>query len=104
MSDPRSKVRVYLGSLGIHEADTYHFFEMLKAAHFGQDVEISSFVVGVLKLKGEAQSLDVQALIFELKLVHKRIVDIHDRLKSVEANSRRPFPTSSDLILGCDSP
>jgi hypothetical protein len=77
-------LRTYLGSQGIHEADAEQFYQMLVAAHFGQKVGISSFVGGCMKLAGNAQSLDLQALIMEMKIMHKTVHDIYKELKGVE--------------------
>jgi hypothetical protein len=77
-------LRTYLGSQGIHEADADYFYQMLLAAHFGKEVGISSFVGGCMKLKGGAQSLDLQALVMEVKIMHKKMHDIYKELKGVE--------------------
>jgi hypothetical protein len=72
-----SKLPLYLESVGVHEADAERFFSMLQAASMGQEVEIAGFVDGCLQLRGDASSLDLQAVAFEVKSVHKELHDLH---------------------------
>jgi hypothetical protein len=84
MREHHSRLRTYLGAAGVHEADAERFFKMLKSANFEQDVLIADFVGGCMKLRGTAQSLDMQALAFEVKNIHKRILDLHREFRRAE--------------------
>lgn len=79
-----SRMREYLGAIGIHTTDAERFFHMLKAAHFGKPVAKDSFVAGILKLPGVAQSIDMQGLTCQLKLVHKKLHDLVKHVKHPE--------------------
>lgn len=84
MLRPHSELREYLGAIGVHSTDAERFFYMLKAAHFGKPVGTESLVAGLIKLPGVAQSLDVQALLCELKLVHRRVLALSKEMKCIE--------------------
>jgi voltage-gated sodium channel len=73
MKHQKSKLRTYLGASGVHEADAVRFFKMLKAASIDGEVDITGFIRGLLKLTGGAQSLDIQALAFEVNSLHKKV-------------------------------
>jgi hypothetical protein len=71
-----SKLRTYMGALGLDKKDAELFFWMLKSANFNMAVEIRSFVAGLVKLKGGATSLDMQALVFQTRIIHRRLDDL----------------------------
>jgi voltage-gated sodium channel len=77
----RESLLTYLGAQGVHSADAEHFYKLLSLAHSTPKVEIAAFVGGCMKLRGDAQSLDLQALIFEMKVVHKKINAIYTEMK-----------------------
>jgi voltage-gated sodium channel len=82
MRNTRGKLRTYLGSMGIHEGDAERFFMMLQTAHQGQPVANNLFVAGCLRLQGGAQSLDLQAVVSELNILHHDIRDIKKALRT----------------------
>merc|ERR1712217_73571 len=54
----------FVHSMGIQLLDLKQFFSMLSSS--GQEeVTLETFVMGCIKMKGEAQSLDLQELLFE---------------------------------------
>merc|ERR1712146_326287 len=61
LHEPRSKLRIYLGAMGVHMADAERFYSMLKTASFESRVDVSSFVCSCMKLKGHAMSMDLQS-------------------------------------------
>jgi hypothetical protein len=92
--EPTGKLRQYLASMGIHEADAVHFYHLLKSATFGKEVEIPHFVSGVMRLRGDVQNLDVQGLIVEMKIVHKKIHEVHRELRQTGTEVRRGLTLS----------
>merc|ERR1740121_1817104 len=94
--NPKSDLRVFLGALGVHESAANEFFLHLKAAHFGQPVDIASFVGGCVKLCGGAQSIDLQGMMCELKLLHRKVRDIHHEVKSVSSEIAERLASSPE--------
>lgn len=82
-SGPES-LGTYLGAQGIQPDDAEHFFKLLLNAHSASKVEIAAFVAGCMKLRGDAQSVDLQALHFELKILHRKISAIYTEMKGSE--------------------
>jgi hypothetical protein len=85
------KLPLYLETVGVHEADAERFFAMLKSASMGQEVEIGGFVDGCLKLRGDASSLDLQAVAFEVKSIHKEVHDLSADFQKIKAQKRHEW-------------
>jgi hypothetical protein len=68
----RGKLRAHLRVLGLDIKDSRKFFELIKCASGNEvvaigksEVDMESFVMGCMKLKGTATSLDLQSLLAE---------------------------------------
>jgi hypothetical protein len=73
-----SKLKAYFAIMGLDIKDAEMFFEMLSSMSDNQEVAIDDFVIGCMKLKGTATSLDLQSLIFETQLIYKNQKQFHD--------------------------
>eukprot|EP00928_Gymnodinium_smaydae_P014117 TRINITY_DN15113_c0_g2_i1.p1 TRINITY_DN15113_c0_g2~~TRINITY_DN15113_c0_g2_i1.p1 ORF type:complete len:671 (+),score=125.43 TRINITY_DN15113_c0_g2_i1:71-2083(+) len=63
--------RALLASIGLDIQDAEVFFDILCALSGSDQVEIEAFVDGCLRLKGSATSIDMQSMLFKLKLIEK---------------------------------
>merc|ERR1711933_2484 len=89
---PGSKLRHYLGALGLNRKDAELFFWMLKGANVNEDsVDIRAFVAGLVKLKGGATSLDMQALIFHTQAINRKLDDLSASMSPMD----RPLGSTS---------
>merc|ERR1712176_1313205 len=68
MAEQRFRDYCEVRNIEIRDAET--FFTMLSSATHTKQVELSTFVAGVMRLKGVASSIDLQALSFKIKLIH----------------------------------
>jgi hypothetical protein len=84
MRDPRGKLRTYLGANGIHDRDAARFYRMLQSADFSKSVDIDHFVQGCMSLEGAAQSLDLQAVMVELKHLHRKVDELYRQVALTE--------------------
>merc|ERR1711972_1309738 len=104
------RIRSQLCVLGLDFKDAEAFFGMLAqigyvAADFELDIEF--FIETLLKMKGGASGLDLQAVAFETKVIHQRVERSDEVLQSIlhtvselQRNSQRSRPedrTSSSL-------
>jgi hypothetical protein len=69
LKDPKAKALLELQGLAVEDAELY--FKLLSKGSLEDDVEIDAFAEGALKMKGEANSLDLQTLIYETKEFEK---------------------------------
>merc|ERR1712050_355967 len=100
MGDHTGKLRSYLSSMGIHEEDAQQFFHILQSASMREDVrgvEISHFVGGVMKLRSDVQNLDMQTLIVEMKIVHKKVNELHRELRKAETHFPNTRPETKQV-------
>jgi hypothetical protein len=75
MKTPGSKLRTYLGTLGL-TGDAELFYHMVKSTKADTDnhgIEVDSFVKSCMKLKGGATSLDMQALNMQIRKMQTQI-------------------------------
>eukprot|EP00416_Gambierdiscus_australes_P024312 CAMPEP_0171079590 /NCGR_PEP_ID=MMETSP0766_2-20121228/15349_1 /TAXON_ID=439317 /ORGANISM="Gambierdiscus australes, Strain CAWD 149" /LENGTH=290 /DNA_ID=CAMNT_0011536789 /DNA_START=69 /DNA_END=941 /DNA_ORIENTATION=+ len=96
----RNEVRAFLASL---ELDVWHAQEVFKLIDANDNgfISIDEFVVGIMRLKGQAKRTDVHSLMFEisrvLKKLEKQKVWVADRLDRIEEHlaltSRKPSIT-----------
>lgn len=69
-------VQALLADVGLEIHDAHWFFKMLLSLSDSDSVDIQHFVEACMKLKGKATSLDVQCIIFELRVVRKKISNL----------------------------
>merc|ERR1712232_74159 len=83
-SECKKEFDSYLYCLNIYEDDVEQFLESLGATGDDHKISIDAFVDGCMRVKGSATSLDVQELMFEVKLMHRNqtaaLSDISQRL------------------------
>lgn len=65
-----TKNGTFLASIGLDISDAEVFFHMLSGITGREEVDIESFVEGCMRLKGNATSIDMQSVAFEVKLIH----------------------------------
>merc|ERR1719188_838139 len=65
------KLRTKLALLGLDIKDAQMFFEMLCALEGTTEVDIDAFVGGCMRLKGVATSVDLQSLLYQVKVLQK---------------------------------
>merc|ERR1719512_334424 len=68
-----SRVRNYFELLDIEVADVDMFYEMMAGLVGSDELDIDLFVAGCMKMKGNASSADVQALLFQTRLMQSQI-------------------------------
>merc|ERR1712129_194924 len=73
MQDPR--VQCYLYALGLDTSDVGRLFGLLDTDN-SADVDVEEFLVGCLRLKGNARSIDVYAMMRDLKLLDIRVEEL----------------------------
>merc|ERR1712125_121703 len=66
------KLGAYLSVLGLDIREAEVFLKVLTKAAADAPIHIEDFVEGCLRMKGTATSLDMQALIFETKLIRRQ--------------------------------
>ena len=81
LKDP--KVRAHLASVGLAVHEALGLFKLLDVDHSG-GIAIEEFVVGCMRLKGGAKSIDLATLMYE----NKRMVE---RFTSFDQNTRENF-------------
>mmetsp|Transcript_56434 Transcript_56434/g.127326 ORF Transcript_56434/g.127326 Transcript_56434/m.127326 type:complete len:308 (+) Transcript_56434:2-925(+) len=85
LEDPR--VQGYFTALGLDPNDTERLFKLIDDDGSG-DVDVGEFLDGCLRLKGQARSIDVYAIMHDLKLLDTKVEEVMDVLK--EPPSREP--------------
>jgi hypothetical protein len=97
MRSSSGELRTYLGALDVHEDEAAQFWRVLKANNVGEGVRVTDFIRGCVKLKGTASSIDMQALVYEIRHMHRKIYDIGEALeKNV---SRAPGKQSNQFDI-----
>jgi hypothetical protein len=76
MEDPVSPLRVYFEADGIDVSDAALFFDLLQSCVEPNgttcaEVDIKAFVLGLMKIRGGATSLDMQALVWQTQLIFR---------------------------------
>lgn len=96
--DPR--LHAWAAYLGIDLTDARHFFSVL-SNNGAVTVDIDSFVVGCIKLKGSAKSIDVMSVFQMTKQLQKRIEEcyllMHARNRQ-DASSKKTFEEIADIM------
>jgi len=88
--------RRYLGLLDIDVKDAQRFYEMLAHINGSADaqVDIGSLVEGCMRLKGQATSIDLHTLMWEMRGLSRftcdSFGDLQTRVKALESRLRRP--------------
>lgn len=100
-NDP--KLHAWADHLGIDLTDSKHFFEVL--SHNGSlKVDLETFVVGCIKLRGQAKQVDVLSVLQLSKQIHKKIDACYSVLhmgKTLDEPSRRKCEdTAEDIYAG----
>lgn len=70
------KVRAYFAVLGLEASHAQGLFKLLDTDNSG-NVGLEEFIVGCLRLKGEAKAIDVATLMYENKRIIRKLNDIH---------------------------
>jgi hypothetical protein len=84
-----AKVRAHLASVGLAVHEALGLFKLLDVDHSGQ-IAIEEFVVGCMRLKGGAKSIDLATLMYE----NKRMVE---RFASFDGFTRENFALLFDI-------
>jgi len=80
IKDPEVKEFFAARDMDLKDADL--FFRMLSSLGVeNQEIEVSTFVAGCLKLRGVAANIDIQALHFDMRSLH---LSLKDRLEKTE--------------------
>merc|ERR1719387_64942 len=87
MHEEDSPFRTHIFEMGLRPLEIECFFEMMTAAGSGDEVEFAHFVHGVTKMRGQATSIDLQHLAFQVKIMHRQIDAIASTLEE-----SRPAP------------
>merc|ERR1719253_2227946 len=66
------KITTWLAAFGLDIHDATLFYEMMLSAVDDNVVPIDTFVQGCMRMKGEATSIDMQALIYQVSTISKR--------------------------------
>merc|ERR1712183_300760 len=74
----QGKLKAYLSVLGLDITEAETFLKILSKAANDTPIEIEDFVDGCLRMKGGASSLDMQALLFEMKMVRRHLDALSD--------------------------
>jgi len=104
MQDPY--LRSSFERLGLTITDAELFYRLV-CAHSGQkEVDVESFTAGCLKLKGDAKSLDLQALMYETRVMKKwqhrlwaEVVEIQTVLREVLLTRQIATPRASRAAI-----
>merc|ERR1712046_19228 len=87
LSHPKSRLRTYLGTLGLEEVDVARFYRMLQSVDIDRDqgkdqeVEVAHFVSACIRLRADPHSLDMQAMKNELRIIHQKVPKLHEEFK-----------------------
>eukprot|EP00747_Dinoflagellata_sp_TGD_P033286 gnl/TRDRNA2_/TRDRNA2_136522_c1_seq1.p1 gnl/TRDRNA2_/TRDRNA2_136522_c1~~gnl/TRDRNA2_/TRDRNA2_136522_c1_seq1.p1 ORF type:complete len:116 (+),score=29.72 gnl/TRDRNA2_/TRDRNA2_136522_c1_seq1:2-349(+) len=76
------KARAYLQLQGLDVQDAELFFNMVANSSEDREVHIDSFAEALLRMKGCANAMDVQALMFETKRNERQHIKLHDALSA----------------------
>jgi voltage-gated sodium channel len=98
MSTPGSKLRTYLGTLGLTR-DAELFYKMVKTTKIDNaaGIEVDTFVRACMKLKGGATSLDMQALTMQTKRIQRQLDDLL-RFQSRQLDEKVPASAIARLM------
>lgn len=95
----RDEVKAVLVTLGLHISDSRSFFHLLDVDESG-NVQIDEFVVGCLRLRGKAERLDFERMMFEhRRLLNKLQADVSRLVTSLVAQSSRDIQAVQHSIL-----
>merc|ERR1711957_671456 len=75
-------MEVFASNLDIQDVDLPMFFDLL-TSHGKRSIDLESFVVGCIKLRGTAKSVDVIELLYEFKLFQQNQERFTKRCKEV---------------------
>lgn len=92
LQDPR--VQGYFNALGLETSDTERLFKLIDDDGSG-DVDVDEFLDGCLRLKGQARSIDVYAIMHDLKIVENKLDEWH----SGEGKELEPLKGETPTIL-----
>jgi voltage-gated sodium channel len=94
------KMWAFAPSLGIEISDAKHFFELL-SEHGRKQVDLETFVTGCIRMKGQAQSIDLLDLkatqVQHAHKAEKTLQAINKRLEQVEASGALSVFSDGDL-------
>jgi hypothetical protein len=92
MNSKGSALRSYLEFKGVDRKDAKTFFQMLSYQSHDGKVHVESFIIGAMKIKGAASSLDIQAVscLVRMKLDRnsKEIQELAQDLATLRAEQR----------------
>merc|ERR1719195_2312335 len=89
LQDPR--VQSYFQALGLDTKDTERLFKLIDDDESG-DVDVDEFLEGCLRLKGQARSIDLHALMHECRKLEREmhaLMDV-DNVERISKASSRP--------------
>lgn len=86
----RPEMQAFLGSLHIDASDAESFFRMLTEHCAEQEIDLETFVVGCIKLRGEAKAMDVYCMLSH-QMSFQRQINRLERLL-IAGLSGRPAP------------
>jgi len=91
------QVRYYFSVLDIDVVDSNYLFDMLDLDRSGE-VDMEEFVSGCLRLKGNAKSIDIHTLMFEIKIMIKQITAFMEYYGQAQRAEGRPSFRPSALL------
>lgn len=89
----------FLNRIGIDEIDAIDFFDFMSPKSGQEGIDIDKFVVGCMKLKGNARSMDLQGLIHKHDLYASRLVESAKRCESALRAMQKQCSISTNRIM-----
>jgi hypothetical protein len=84
IANPDSALRVYLEAEGLDVVDARLFYDLLRGCAVGEEeVDIHGFVRGLMKIRGVARSIDIQALMWQTNVIYTKIQSRLGRMEEI---------------------
>jgi voltage-gated sodium channel len=93
-----SSFRKHFFEMGLRPLEIECFFEMMTAAGSGDAVELGHFVHGITKMRGQATSIDLQRLLYQVKVMHTQVDAIATIVKDYSEVPSKSSPKSKDAM------
>jgi hypothetical protein len=87
-------VQAYLRSLGLAVNDANMFFHLLVNQSGTDELPIDDFAQRMCRMKGNATSMDLQSLMFEVSLIRKMVLELAKATASAKKAHREKFKAS----------
>merc|ERR1719282_1175626 len=77
------KVQAYLAALELESADAWTLFSLMKSDDANPSIDIEEFVMGCLRLKGYARSIDIAKIMHDNAAVLNKLDEIMSNTKNI---------------------